>query len=107
TLYCRTVACTTAVIRNPSQVGATGEQTRRCDSGRAGVGRNPVEGRLRLPMTVLRSLQHPGFFVDHTVMWPAEQRQIGERRPATARPPDQMMSVAPAEWPSASGENTM
>src|SRR5438132_10782437 len=97
----RTVPCTTAVIRNPSQVSGTGEQADRSDSGRAGVGRNPVEGRLRLPVIVLRSLQHPGFFVDHTVMWPAEQRQIGERRRATARPPDQVMPVAPTEWPGA------
>src|SRR5438132_14280480 len=103
----RTVACTTAVIQNPSQVSSTGERTRRCDSGRAGVGRNPVEGRLRLPVTVLRSLQHPRFFVDHTVMRPAEESQVGQRRRAAPRPPDQVMPIAPSQWSRAPWKDTM
>src|SRR5207245_1884580 len=42
-----------------------------------------------------------------TVMWPAEQRQIGERRRAAAGPPDQVMPVAPTEWPGAARKDTV
>src|SRR5439155_22547947 len=52
---------------------ASPEQVRsRRGSGRAGVGRNPMERRLRLPVTLFRSLQDPTFFVDHPVMRPAQ-----------------------------------
>src|SRR5437762_5965310 len=40
-------------------------------------------------------------------MRPAEQRQVGQRRGAAARPPDQMMPVAPDQWPGAARKDAV
>ena len=45
--------------------------------------------------------------MDHPVMRPTEQRQVGQRRLAAAGPPDHMMPIAPVQWPGAAGEDTM
>src|SRR5207237_4944426 len=73
----------------------------------AGIGRNPMERRLRLPVTLFRSLQDPTFFVDHAVMRSAEQRQVGQRRLAAAGPPDQVMPIAPGQWPRAARKDAV
>src|SRR6266576_743640 len=76
-------------------------------SGRASVGRNSVEGRLRFPVIVFCSLQGPTFFMRHAVMRPAEQRQVGQGRRAALCPPDQVMSIAPGKWSRAARKNTV
>src|SRR6266568_801098 len=43
----------------------------------------------------------------HPVMWPAEQRQVGQRRRAASRPPDQVMPVAPDGRPRATREDAV
>src|SRR5256885_9814349 len=66
-----------------------------------------MERRLRLPVTLFRSLQDPTFFVDHAVMRSAEQRQVGQRRLAAAGPPDQVMPIAPGQWPRAARKDAV
>src|SRR2546428_6741405 len=66
-----------------------------------------MEGRSRLPVTILRSLQHPTFFMHHPVVWPTEECQVGQRIRAAPGPPDEVMPVAPIEWPRTAREDTM
>src|SRR2546423_6168568 len=66
-----------------------------------------MERRLRLPVTLFRSLQDPTFLVDHAVVRPAKQRQVGQRRLAAAGPPDQVMSVAPTQWSCAARKDAV
>src|SRR6267143_7147915 len=53
------------------------------------------------------TLQHPAFFVDHPMMAAAQECQVGQLRGASLDPPDQVMSVAPAQRPVAAREEAM
>src|SRR5438132_1648512 len=66
-----------------------------------------MERRLRLPVTLFRSLQDPVFFMHHAVVRSAEQRQVGQRRLAAAGPPDQVMPIAPGQWPRAARKDAV
>src|SRR5437660_6447191 len=66
-----------------------------------------MERRLRLPVTLFRSLQDPVFFMHHAVMRSAEQRQVGQGRLAAAGPPDQVMPIAPGQWPRAARKDAV
>ncbi|HEY8115189.1 MAG TPA: hypothetical protein VIH70_02110 [Actinomycetota bacterium] len=44
--------------------------------------------------------------MDRSVMWPAEQHEVAERRLATVGPVANVMGVAPAGWPSTAWKPT-
>src|SRR6266700_4686857 len=76
-------------------------------SGRAHIGQHRPRRRHRAEPPILVPDQAPASFMDHAVMRPAEQRQVGQRRRAAARPPDQVMPVAPDGRPRATREDAV
>src|SRR6266516_4243020 len=76
-------------------------------SGRARMGQLRPRRRNRAEPPILVPDQAPAFFMDHPVMRPAEERQVGQRRRAAARPPDQVMPVAPDGRPRATREDAV
>src|SRR6266566_8904689 len=76
-------------------------------SARARMGQHRPRRRHRAEPPVLVPHQAPAFFMHHPVVRPAEQRQVGQRRRAAARPPDQVMPVAPDGRPRATREDAV
>src|SRR6202022_1596440 len=68
--------------------------------------RRDPRGRGSEPL-VPRSLETPAALVNQPVMRSAEHREVAERRLAASRPPDEVMSVAPGQWPPAAGPDTV
>src|ERR1700682_1612459 len=75
-------------------------------SGRSRARHHPTRWRRGVETPVF-ALQRPAFFMDHSMMPPAQQGQVRQRRRPTLDPPDQVMPVAPVERPVAACKDTV
>src|SRR6266852_5244587 len=80
--------------------------TNACSLAASQTSRRHDRGRRSVPL-VLLALKRPPAFVHEPVMRSTHEREVGQRGRAAARPPDQVMPVAPDWWPRATGEDAV
>src|SRR5712692_3054971 len=103
----RTVAGTTAGALNPVRLLPTIEAFRAVRRLRRSRARHRPPWWRACFEPPVTALECPALFMHHPMVMPTQQRQVRQLRRPSIDPPDQVMSVAPAQRPVAAREDAM